>query len=49
VTDDILAIHQLFATYAHLIDNGQRDRLGEVFAKDAVVDLFGRRYAGWQR
>lgn len=47
--DDRLQIHELINLYAHLIDDRQFDRLGEVFTADAEFDLAGyggRRYCG---
>lgn len=39
---DLLAIHQLLALYGHLLDDGEYDRLGEIFAEDAVLTFVGR-------
>lgn len=39
---DILAIHQLLALYGHLLDDGEYDRLGEVFTEDAGLEFAGR-------
>ena len=35
---DILAIHQLLALYGHLLDDGEYDRLDEVFTDDAELN-----------
>jgi 3-phenylpropionate/cinnamic acid dioxygenase small subunit len=39
---DILAIHQLLALYAHLLDDKQYERLSEIFTEDAVLTFPGR-------
>lgn len=36
---DILAIHQLLALYAHIIDEREWDRVGELFTPEAVYDM----------
>ncbi len=38
-TADRLAIHELLALHGHLMDDGQFDRLGELFTSDVVYDL----------
>jgi 3-phenylpropionate/cinnamic acid dioxygenase small subunit len=38
-SDDRLAIHELLALHGHLMDEGQFDRLHELFAADVVYDL----------
>lgn len=38
-TDDRLAIHELLALHGHLVDNGELDRLDELFTEDIVYDL----------
>ena len=42
--EDRLAIHELIGLHGHLFDNGDFDRLGELFAPDVVYDL--REYGG---
>lgn len=37
--DDVLAIQQLVALHGHLIDDGELDRLDELFTPDAVYDV----------
>lgn len=39
---DILAIHQLLALYGHLLDDGDYDRLDEVFTDDAILEFADR-------
>jgi 3-phenylpropionate/cinnamic acid dioxygenase small subunit len=43
-TDDTVALQQLLARYAHLVDDGDFERLSEIFAVDVVFDAtdFGR-------
>ncbi|MFK0168812.1 nuclear transport factor 2 family protein [Streptomyces sp. NPDC090306] len=43
-TEDRTTVTELIALHGHLVDNGQLDRLDEVFAADVVYDLsaFGR-------
>jgi hypothetical protein len=36
--DDLLAIHDVIARYGHLMDEGEFDRLGEVFTDDVTYD-----------
>jgi len=36
--DDHLAIHELVSWHGHLFDNGELDRLGELFTSDIVYD-----------
>jgi 3-phenylpropionate/cinnamic acid dioxygenase small subunit len=36
--DDTIALHQLAAQYAHLVDDGQYERLREVFTDDIEFD-----------
>ena len=43
-TGDRLAIHELIGLHGHLVDNGDLDRLGELFTPDVVYDL--RDYGG---
>lgn len=43
-TDDRLAIHELIGLHGHLMDNGEFDRLDELFTRDVVYDL--RDYGG---
>ena len=45
---DVLAILRLLGLYAHLIDDGQYDRLSEVFSDDAVMRsaIEGRSFVG---
>jgi 3-phenylpropionate/cinnamic acid dioxygenase small subunit len=38
-TDDVLAIQQLVALHGHLVDDGDLDRLDELFTPDAVYDV----------
>lgn len=38
-TEDRLAIHELLALHGHLVDEGELDRLGEVFTDDVGYDL----------
>jgi 3-phenylpropionate/cinnamic acid dioxygenase small subunit len=38
-TDDRLAIHELLARHGHIVDNGELDRLSELFTADVVYDL----------
>lgn len=38
-TDDRLAIHELLALHGHLVDDGDLDRLDEVFTDDVLYDL----------
>ncbi|HTX07882.1 MAG TPA: nuclear transport factor 2 family protein [Solirubrobacteraceae bacterium] len=35
---DVIAIQQLYALYGHVFDDGQLDRLGELFTDDVVFD-----------
>lgn len=37
--DDVVAIQQLMALYGHVVDDGDLDRLGDVFTEDGVFDL----------
>ena len=37
--DDVLAIQQLLALHGHLVDDGDLDRLDELFTPDAVYDV----------
>ncbi len=39
--EDTVAIQQLMALYGHVIDDGDLDRLADVFTDDAVFDLSG--------
>ncbi|WP_448624455.1 nuclear transport factor 2 family protein [Geodermatophilus sp. URMC 64] len=39
---DVLAIHQLLALYGHCLDDGEFDRLRDVFTPDATVLFVGR-------
>ena len=36
---DLLAIHELLARYGHVVDDGDWERLSEVFSDDGVFDL----------
>ncbi|MFF2550226.1 nuclear transport factor 2 family protein [Nocardia sp. NPDC058058] len=38
-TADRIAIHEVIALHGHLIDDGEWDRLGEVFTADIVFDI----------
>lgn len=38
-TEDRLAVHELLALHGHLVDEGELDRLGEVFTGDVGYDL----------
>ncbi|MFB8000747.1 nuclear transport factor 2 family protein [Nocardia sp. NPDC056000] len=38
-TADRVAIYEVIALHGHLIDDGEWDRLGEVFASDVVFDI----------
>ncbi len=38
-TDDRLKINETLALHAHLVDENQLDRLGELFTPDAVYDM----------
>jgi uncharacterized protein (TIGR02246 family) len=38
-TEDVVAIQQLMALYGHVADDGDLDRLAEVFTEDGVFDL----------
>jgi len=38
-TEDRMAIHELIALHGHLMDEGQFDRLDELFTKDFVYDV----------
>jgi hypothetical protein len=42
---DILAVHQLFALYGHLLDDDEYERLTEVFTDGAVLAFRGRDLA----
>jgi 3-phenylpropionate/cinnamic acid dioxygenase small subunit len=42
--EDRLVIHELIGRHGHLVDEGDFDRLGELFAPDVVYDL--RDYGG---
>jgi hypothetical protein len=47
--EDILAIQSVITKYGFLIDDREFERMGEVFAEDAVVDysfMAGGRYVG---
>lgn len=37
--EDRIAIHEVISLHGHLIDDGEWDRLGEVFADDVVFDI----------
>ena len=37
--EDRLAIHEVLSLHGHLMDHGEFERLGELFAEDVVYDL----------
>ena len=44
-TEDVVAIHQLLARYAHAIDSGNGKEWAETFTEDGVFENVGKRRA----
>lgn len=39
--EDKLELHELIRRYAHIVDNAEWERLGEIFTEDTVFELRG--------